>query len=316
MSIANNPKQSLQLEFAIDGGPSTLPADRGIAPSNGVLTQPDGPPPRSESIVLIDGHNMLQRAAHGYPVTIRNSRGDDVTLLFGFMTLVKASLKSVDRASAIAVVFDGSAGADRRRTQWPGYKPFAPVNDPLEPSLRDIAQLCDTAGVEFIRNNEHEADDVIAAIVSAGTSRRARYFVVSTDHDFYALLADDRVTVVNPLRKPEVRNIRRSEVRQRFGVECERWIDFKSLVGDRADGIPGVRGVGPKRALSLLRDHASMEDLIVAVGDPLLRLWSQLMSFEDVATGRAVSRKIAAAPSYVYRTFPAAEHLLRATGRW
>lgn len=266
------------------------------------------------TIVLIDGHNMLQRAAHGYPVTIRNSRGDDVTLLFGFMTLVRASLKSISITARVAVVFDGPRGADRRRRRWAKYKPFAGGGDLLAPYLPDIRRLCELASVTFIQHQESEADDVIAQIVAVH-HQASNIYIVSTDQDFYALLSTPGVTVVNPVKKADQRNVTSEDVRRRFDIPCERWVEYKSLVGDPADGVPGVRGVGPRRACALLEKGSLSEIVRLGVVSSDVLLWRDILLFEDVSLGAELDA-ITETKSYLYREFPSAELLLRRAGIW
>src|SRR5205085_12194793 len=103
-----------------------------------------------------------------------------------------------------------------------------------------------------------EADDFLAAAVAEEQRRGGTVLVASGDRDAFQL-ASDRTTILQPVRAGEMARIGPAEVRERYGVDPEQVPDFIALRGDPSDKIPGVPGVGPKGAASLLRRHGSLE---------------------------------------------------------
>ncbi len=211
------------------------------------------------TLVLVDGHNLLHRAAFGFPARITSRSGRDITLVFGFFALIRAAVHTLPEPASLVVVFDGQDGSAQRRSLHPDYKPAVAGDDEVFadlPRVHDGLRLLD---VPCIQHDAYEADDVIATLV-AGQDTGRRCLIMSTDQDFYQLLDDD-VWVLNSARRADRRIVTAQDVADRFGVRPSQWCDYRALTGDKSDNIPGVRGVGPLTAARLLRDRALLEDL-------------------------------------------------------
>ncbi|MGH3906533.1 MAG: 5'-3' exonuclease [Pseudonocardiaceae bacterium] len=233
-------------------------------------------PPR----LYVDGHNLLHRTAFGFPARITSRSGRDITLVFGFFALIRAGARSLEAAPEVVVVFDGQDGATERRALLPHYKPPVTGDDEVFADLPRIREGLDLLGVQWIENNQWEADDVIASLVAADPSRE--HLIMSTDKDFYQLLSH-RVSVLNTQRRADRRRIHPAEVHDKHGVLPHQWCDYRALTGDKSDNIPGIRGIGDKTASRLLTDEAHLEDLdklgrlIGRIGQLVHYQWDDLM---------------------------------------
>ena len=107
-----------------------------------------------------------------------------------------------------------------------------------------------------VEDESYEADDVIATLASRVNGRRVR--ILSTDRDYFQLVSSS-VTVVNTKSRPPLVD---DEVVGRFGVSPAQWCDFRAIAGDVSDGIPGVRGLGPKGAAKLLAGGRRLDDVL------------------------------------------------------
>jgi DNA polymerase-1 len=209
-------------------------------------------------LVLVDGQNLLWRAAYGFPARIRTRAGEDVTAPFGFFALLRKGLRDFGQPSECVVIFDGESGWTERLIEFPDYKSarreadFSPLSwlSALQSGLTDL-------GIGWQESVDCEADDVIATL--AGSVRR-RVAVMSTDKDFHQLLSP-RVSQLNTARGQMDRLISDLDVIERFRVAPDQWCDYVAMVGDRSDGIPGIRGIGRKRAAVLLDGGVHLEDL-------------------------------------------------------
>jgi DNA polymerase-1 len=210
-------------------------------------------------LVLVDGHNLLWRAAFGFPAKIRNRRGDDLTPVFGFFALLRKALQEIQSPSECVVCFDGQHGANSRKDLDPLYKGQREIGEenPLK-FLSEIKMGLDRFNVGWIEFDEHEADDVIATIVARESQKLI--YIMSTDRDYYRLVTD-RVLILNTARKSGKRCIGVDDIRDRYGVSPEQWCFFRALTGDPSDGIPGIKGVGPKRASALLSSSKNLDFL-------------------------------------------------------
>lgn len=216
--------------------------------------RPTHAPPR----LYVDGHNLLHRAAFGFPARITSRSGRDITLVFGFFALIRAAARSLETAPQVIVVFDGHDGAVQRRALLPRYKPPVAGDDEVFADLPRIHEGLDLLGIQWIEHNQWEADDVIASLIAAHPSRE--HLIMSTDKDFYQLLSR-WVSVLNTQRRADQRRIHPAEVYEKHGVLPHQWCDYRALTGDKSDSIPGIRGIGTKTASRLLADEAHLEDL-------------------------------------------------------
>lgn len=221
--------------------------------------------PLSRTVAYIDGSQMLYRAEFGFPSRIINRSGCDVTGLFGFLALTRKALASSPlHPTDSVVVFDADAPTARSRTD-PRYKatrqsPLAGSADNPFRHLPWIARALQLWGMTSVEDESSEADDVIATLVDRGRAARHRAIVISRDRDFHQLV-DAHVTQWDSARGREKGWITPEAIIARYGIGPSQWCDYTALVGDRADGMPGVRGIGPVRAERMLRGGRNLEDV-------------------------------------------------------
>lgn len=222
-------------------------------------------PVQPRTIAYIDGTQMLYRAEFGFPSRIRNHVGHDMTGLFGFLALTRKALSaSRVRPTHAVVAFDADAPTHRssldaryraaRRTPAAGAEssPFRHIPWIIR-GLRAWEMSC-------IEHETAEADDVIASALARYSTLRDRSIVVSRDKDFHQLVSS-HVTQWDSARGAERGWITPEKLMERYGVSPNQWCDYVALVGDRSDGLPGVRGIGPVTAARMLRGGRVLEDL-------------------------------------------------------
>ena len=233
-------------------------------------------PPR----LYVDGHNLLHRAAFGFPARITSRSGRDITLVFGFFALIRAGARSLEAPPEVIVVFDGQEGTADRRALLPCYKPPVAGDEEVFADLPRIREGLTLLGIGWLENTQWEADDVIDSLIAAHPARD--HLIMSTDKDFYQLLSP-RVSVLNTQRRVDRRRICPGEVYDKHGVWPPQWCDYRALTGDKSDNIPGIRGIGNKTAARLLAGGAHLEDLdklnrlTGRIGHLIRHQWDQLM---------------------------------------
>ena len=121
-----------------------------------------------------------------------------------------------------------------------------------------LPQFVAACGFAYAKAPGYEADDFLAAAVAQEERRGGTAIVASGDRDAFQL-ASDRTTILQPVRAGEMARIGPAEVRERYGVDPDQVPDFIAIRGDPSDKIPGLTGVGPKGAASLLRRYGSLE---------------------------------------------------------
>jgi len=215
-------------------------------------------------LLLIDGHGLAYRS---YFAMIRsplsNARGENTSAEFGFLRTLMA-LRRDERPDAILVCFDPK-GKNFRHRIYPGYKANRPsMPEDLRSSLERIREFLNLAGISQLRQEGFEADDLLAS--AALRARREGWEVLlhSGDKDLCQLAAPG-LTILRPgAGKRPAGRLGVDEVRDEFGVSPEQLLDYLSLVGDSADNIPGVAGLGPKGAAKLISEHGDLDAVLEA----------------------------------------------------
>jgi DNA polymerase I len=212
------------------------------------------------ALFCVDGNNLLWRATHGNPAPFPANDGRDLTPIFRFFTLLRRALGTYGLFAECVVCFDGAEAWGERVDVDATYKANRRYKDKdlsFMGWLPEIRAGLEAYGVVNLELDEHEADDVIATLVAQSAGRPAR--ILSTDRDYFQLISET-TSVVNPRSRPAI--VTTDDLISRYGVRPEQWCEFRALSGDPSDGIPGLRGVGPKRAAELLRDGRTLEDVM------------------------------------------------------
>jgi 5'-3' exonuclease len=199
----------------------------------------------------------------------------------------------MDRRPATTVaVFDHDFRPAFRVAAYPGYKSDRPEDPPTLPwQFGVISEVLDAAGISRAESKGLEADDAIATLVARSPKDRSTV-IVTGDRDLLALIEDPRVKVLFPLKgTKEMSEFTESEVIAKYGVAPRLYAEFATLRGDPSDGLPGVSGIGPKRAAALLDEFGSIEAILDNVeklpprqGDAFTAARDYLASMKTVVT--------------------------------
>lgn len=216
-------------------------------------------------LILIDGHAVLFRAFHAYPA-LSTSKGELVNAVYGFTNILLNTMAEL-KPTHIAVTFDRAKPTFRHAayTQYKATRPEMPSE--LAGQQERVEEVVKTLNIPIFAVEGYEADDVIGTLAKQA-SEAGEVVIVTGDHDALQLVEDPstgsgRVRVYMPGRgKIPARMYDEVEVEEKYGsLKPEQIPDFKGLVGDASDNIPGVRGIGPKMAVKLLAEFGSVEEV-------------------------------------------------------
>jgi DNA polymerase-1 len=211
------------------------------------------------TLFLVDGNNLLWRAAHGPRAPFPAVDGRDLTPLFRFITMLRRALGTYGLFAECVVCFDGPDAWSERLDLDATYKSnrqYENADLSFMGWLPEIRAALDSSGVANLEVTDCEADDVIATLASGAGDRPVR--ILSTDRDYFQLIAPTTL-VVNPRARPAL--VDDAALIAKYGVSARQWCDFRALAGDPSDGIPGLPGVGMTRAAEMLADGKTLEDL-------------------------------------------------------
>jgi DNA polymerase-1 len=210
-------------------------------------------------VYLIDGYSLLYRAFYALPQSISTASGLPTNALYGFTSMVLKLLDSEEEVG-LGVVWDAGIPAFRLEV-FPEYKAHrSAMPDELRVQLDHLDEILEAMNIPAIRAEGFEADDALATL-SKQVPDDIELFVVTGDQDAMQLV-DGHVKVLRTTRGvSETKTYGRQEVIEEYGVTPEQIPDYKALVGDPSDNIPGVRGIGPKGAASLLQQFGSVAEI-------------------------------------------------------
>jgi DNA polymerase-1 len=204
-------------------------------------------------LLLLDGTAIAYRAFHA--VTPLNAPdGTPTNALYGFIHLFRA-LRAHWQPAKIVATFDGGKPADRMAL-CPAYKgQRKPMDEALKVQLPLIDGYLDAAGIARVRLPHEEADDVLSTLAARAEAEGKDVRIVTSDKDLLQMVTA-RVWCVPPTKDGKV--LDPAGVVAKLGVPPERVVDYLAMVGDTADNLPGLAGVGPKTAAKLLAAHGSL----------------------------------------------------------
>ncbi len=218
-----------------------------------------------KTFFLVDGSAIFYRA---YFAFIRNplinSRGENTSATFGFVN----SLLKIIREEApdyLAIAFDTRQPTFRHKMYSEYKSTRAKMPEELVDQLPRIRQAIDALNIPCFELAGYEADDIIGTMAKRAEMEGLSVWCVTGDKDFFQLV-NDNIKVYNPKPTSDApEKLGRQEVKEKFGVYPEQVIDKLALMGDSSDNVPGVTGIGPKTADTLLNQFGSLENVLSGI---------------------------------------------------
>jgi len=209
----------------------------------------------SEKLVLIDGHSILNRAFFGLP-DLTNAEGLHTNAVYGFLNILFKILEE-EQPEYLTVAFDVHAPTFRHKM----FDAYKGTRKPMAEELRQQVPLM-AMGVTVIEKEGLEADDLLGTIAKRSEAAGYEVSVVSGDRDLLQLASDHIKIRIPKTRRTgtEIEDYNTKEVLEKYQVTPLQFIDVKALMGDTADNIPGVPGIGEKTATNLIVAYGSIEN--------------------------------------------------------
>jgi len=220
------------------------------------MSKPDLGP---EILILIDGYSLAYRAYHALPTDLSTSKGELTNAVYGFASMLLNVLRDY-KPNYMAVAFD--VGPSFRHQEFAAYKAQrAATPDELTSQLNRIGELVEAFRIPVYTAEGYEADDVLGTLARQASERDLNTLIVTGDRDALQLVGPHVRVLTSGRRFSDVILYDEKAVRERFGLAPSQLVDFKALVGDKSDNIPGVPGIGEKTATRLLQQFGSLEGI-------------------------------------------------------
>ncbi len=210
-------------------------------------------------LVLIDGHALAYRGYYALPQSLTTSQGELTNAVFGFTSMLLNVLRD-EKPDYIAVAFD--VGKTFRHEKYKEYKAHRiEMPDELRTQMARIQEIVQALGIPIIEAEGYEADDVLGTLAQKAEKEGVEILIVTGDTDTFQLI-DDHTRVLTSRRSfSDTVVYDQTGIENRYGLQPHQLIDYKALVGDKSDNIPGVRGIGKKTATKLLQRYGSVEEI-------------------------------------------------------
>lgn len=211
-------------------------------------------------LVLVDGHSILNRAFFGIP-DLTNSEGLHTNAVYGFLNILFKILDE-EQPDYLTVAFDVHAPTFRHKM----YDAYKGTRKPMAEELRQqvplMKEMLTAMGVTIVEKEGYEADDLLGTIAKQSEAQGLEVSIVTGDRDLLQL-ASDHIKIRIPKTKrtgTEIEDYLAKDVVEKYQVTPLQFIDVKALMGDSADNIPGVPGIGEKTATALIVSYGSIEN--------------------------------------------------------
>lgn len=234
-----------------------------------------------KKLYLIDGTSLCYRSY--FAISLSNSSGLPTGAVYGFYRTLK-KLIAKQNPEFIGVCFDVSRKTHRQE-KYKDYKLHRPeLPEALKVQFSFVERLVKSLGVKIVKREGFEADDVIASLCKDARKKGMQVVVVSSDKDFYQLLADKGVAIYN---YKEQKFYQQKEFIKRYGFEPAYMVDYLALAGDASDNIPGARGIGKVTAAKLIKEFGSIDNIFKNLDKVSLKISEKLnLSKKDIALSK------------------------------
>lgn len=243
-------------------------------------------------LLLVDGSALLHRAYHAYP-NLTSKDGTPVNAVYGVAAMLVSALDEI-KPEYVAVAWDLPKPTFRHE-KYIAYKAHRPKTDEeLIDQIPMVKRLIDAFGLSQIEMEGYEADDIIGSVGDKYKSKVDQVVVLTGDQDAMQLV-EERIGVLVPGRAREPQKLyARDDVREKYGIDPEQIVDYKALTGDASDNIPGIVGVGPKTAVTLLHNWETLDEIYGSLDQVEEKMGARIRKMvEDGRDSAYLSRELA-----------------------
>ncbi len=222
--------------------------------------------------LLIDAHAVIYRAFYAFPIQLTNEAGQPINAVYGFSRIILTAIRNFEPVY-MAVAFDHPKPTFRHK-KFEAYKAKRPkMPEELQPQIPIIKEVVEALNIPKYEIEGFEADDLIGTISDKVEKIGSLLTVIVTgDQDTFQLV-DNNTHVWLPARGKfgKDKEYDAAGVEEKLGIKPVQVMDYKALAGDSSDNIPGVKGIGPKTAVNLLKKYQTLDQLykVLESGDNL-----------------------------------------------
>ena len=242
-----------------------------------------------KTVAVINGNSLIHRAYHAVPPTMTAPDGTPTNAAFGFLSMLLKFIE-MEQPDALVCAFDKGRPKFRMEAleQYKAQRP--PMDEELKAQFPVIENLLAAMNVPVVALPGWEGDDILGTVAARDEELGYRTLLVTGDKDAYQLASDLTKIVTTKRGITDVVIYGPEEVEERYGVTPDQFTDFLGLKGDKADNIPGVPGIGDKKAASMLQAYGNLEGIYANLDKFKGKQLENLTNYKDDAF---LSRQVA-----------------------
>lgn len=215
----------------------------------------------SKRIMVVDGHSLAYRAFFALPGDLSSEAGIPTNAIYGFLRMLLAAMNQ-EKPEGVMVAFDKAAPTFRHE-EFEGYKAHRkPMPDDLRVQVPIIKQILDAMGIPVLEVEGYEADDILGTVARQAEEQGYDAILLTGDRDSLQLVSDRIKVMLTRKGITDLDILDRQKVIERYGFGPEHVPDYKGLMGDASDNIPGVPGIGEKTAQKLVAEWGTIENIL------------------------------------------------------
>lgn len=256
----------------------------------------------SKTVTVIDTFGFFFRSFYALPQHLKNAQGFPTGLLTGFINFISTLQKQHD-SDYIVFAIDTKGDSFRKEidTNYKANRQAPPIE--LTMQLPIAIEWIDKMGYKTLGCNGYEADDIIATVVHFAKEMNYNVRVVSHDKDLFQLIDDGKVVLVDAIKKQVMDE---DGCLKKYGISPKQFIDYQSILGDSADNIPGVKGIGKVGAEKLLVEYQTLDNIYANIEDVKpLGIQKKLLESKEQAY---MSKKLVTLSCSVFESFDFEEY--------
>lgn len=209
--------------------------------------------------LVIDLFNLIHRAYHALPKEFTDKEGNPTNAIYGVSSMLLNVIQQVSPNYVVAVLDTGVPTF--RHVDFTGYKAHRrPMEDSLSAQIPKIKEIVSAFGIKMISSDGYEADDLVGTL-AVKNQDCCQMIILSNDRDLWQLVSSNILVMLPSTKGDKVEWVGVKEVVARLGVIPSKVPDYKGLVGDASDNIPGVYGIGEKGATKLIQEYGTVENI-------------------------------------------------------
>ena len=247
---------------------------------------------KKDIFMLVDGSAIVHRAYHAMP-PLTTSDGTPTGAVHGFFSMLLKLIQQL-KPARIVIAFDRAKPTFRQQL-YVGYQAQRPkMESDLASQYEAIIDILKKAKIQEVGVDGYEADDVIGTLSETANKKGILTYIVTGDRDMLQLVDQDTLVLMPVKGISEVRLHDEESVKTNYGVAPAQMVDLKALTGDASDNYPGVPGIGPKTAATLIHEYGNVDSIYKHLDDIAVKNKSLAQKLIDGAEAAELGKKLAA----------------------